>query len=224
VGAYSYLQKNTLVSNILNAGRLGIVLGIVAMMLILWNQEYYSYAFLILLAGYFLFFVTMFVFYSTFIRYQDELHSAELLSVAMMIDSAGIATGILISYFLNTALADFLSNILFFITVLFVVAVAFYFNEKTLFPVGDDVSEPLKLSAEKIKLACMQVSVENRLSQRQEEIFTLLAYGHRANDIADMLSLSILTVRTHINQIYTKLGVHSNSELMHLVRDMGLKA
>lgn len=50
------------------------------------------------------------------------------------------------------------------------------------------------------------------LSPREEEILGLLAGGFLYKEIADNLSISIDTVRTHLRRIYEKLQVHSRTE------------
>ena len=50
------------------------------------------------------------------------------------------------------------------------------------------------------------------LSKREEEILNLLAKGYRYKEIADALSISFETVRTHLKNIYDKLHVHSRTE------------
>jgi DNA-binding NarL/FixJ family response regulator len=51
-----------------------------------------------------------------------------------------------------------------------------------------------------------------KLTQREEEILKLLAEGHRSKEIAHRLSISLLTVNTHLKNIYDKLHVHSRTE------------
>ncbi len=57
-------------------------------------------------------------------------------------------------------------------------------------------------------------SVDERqhLSKRENEILSYLAKGYRYKAIADTLSISTETVRTHLRNIYEKLHVHSRSE------------
>ncbi len=50
------------------------------------------------------------------------------------------------------------------------------------------------------------------LSKREEEILNLLAKGYRYKEIADALSISFETVRSHLKNIYDKLHVHSRTE------------
>ena len=50
------------------------------------------------------------------------------------------------------------------------------------------------------------------LSKREHEILTQLAKGYQYKEIADMLGISVLTVRNHLRNIYEKLHVRSRTE------------
>lgn len=52
------------------------------------------------------------------------------------------------------------------------------------------------------------------LSEREREIFQLIAEAHSNKDIADLLSLSPATVETHRAHILQKLDVHNTAELV----------
>ena len=51
-----------------------------------------------------------------------------------------------------------------------------------------------------------------KLTKREREVLERLAQGIPYKEIADVLSLSIDTVRMHIKGIYSKLHVHSRGE------------
>jgi DNA-binding NarL/FixJ family response regulator len=53
---------------------------------------------------------------------------------------------------------------------------------------------------------------DERLSQREEEILAHLSKGYSTKEIADRLSVSVNTVRTHLQHIYDKLHVRSRTE------------
>ena len=53
--------------------------------------------------------------------------------------------------------------------------------------------------------------VEN-LSQREEEILQELSKGYSTKEIAARSSVSVNTVRTHLQHIYAKLHVRSRTE------------
>ncbi len=50
------------------------------------------------------------------------------------------------------------------------------------------------------------------VTQREREILSHLAQGYRDKEIAEMLSISIPTVRTHVRNIYEKLHLRSRAE------------
>ncbi|TAE89835.1 MAG: DNA-binding response regulator [Verrucomicrobia bacterium] len=50
------------------------------------------------------------------------------------------------------------------------------------------------------------------ISPREEEVLRLLAEGYPYKQIADAMNLSMGTVRTYIERIYTKLHVHNRTE------------
>src|SRR2546428_13208827 len=54
----------------------------------------------------------------------------------------------------------------------------------------------------------------NRLSPRQMEILQLMADGLSARDIASYLSMSPLTLRTHVQNILMRLRVHTKVEAL----------
>lgn len=64
------------------------------------------------------------------------------------------------------------------------------------------------------------------LSNREFEIFKLLAWGKTVTQVADTLSLAVTTVSTHRSRILDKLNLHSNSDLTryaianHLISDI----
>ena len=54
----------------------------------------------------------------------------------------------------------------------------------------------------------------NRLTPREVQILQLIADGVRRDDVAVVLGMSPATLRTHIQNIITKLGVHSKTEAL----------
>jgi DNA-binding NarL/FixJ family response regulator len=55
---------------------------------------------------------------------------------------------------------------------------------------------------------------EVALTQRESEILERLAKGYSNKEIANLLNLSLDTVRTHLRHIYEKLHVHSRTEAL----------
>ena len=55
------------------------------------------------------------------------------------------------------------------------------------------------------------------LTTREAEVLTLLAEGASNAQIASSLFVSVETVRSHVKQVYRKLGVHTRSQATSLV-------
>ncbi len=62
------------------------------------------------------------------------------------------------------------------------------------------------------------------LTQREVEILRLLARGRDTQAIADELTISSNTVRTHLQNIFGKLGAHSKLEAVSMANRRGLLA
>jgi PAS domain S-box-containing protein len=62
------------------------------------------------------------------------------------------------------------------------------------------------------------VSVLAGLSARQLEVVTRLARGERVPAIASAMFLSQSTIRNHLSAVFRKLGVHTQTELMALLK------
>lgn len=80
--------------------------------------------------------------------------------------------------------------------------------------------------AEKLVNAKSNGQPHELLSNREFEIFKLMALGKTITQIADMLSLALSTVSTHRSRIMEKLGLSTNSELtryaitQHIISDI----
>ena len=64
-----------------------------------------------------------------------------------------------------------------------------------------------------------QFTIENPLSEREQEVLSLLASGLRNKEVADKLSVSTATVKSHIYSIYQKLHVNSRVEAINKFRN-----
>ncbi len=64
---------------------------------------------------------------------------------------------------------------------------------------------------------CSEIATEYGLTEREYEIFTLLARGRDAAYIEKKLFISRNTVNTHRKNLYRKLGIHSQQDLLSLI-------
>lgn len=64
--------------------------------------------------------------------------------------------------------------------------------------------------------------VLSTLTPREREVFALAGQGRRNSEIAEALFLSEKTVKTHLRNIYSKLGLSSKADLRLFAQKMGL--
>ena len=60
------------------------------------------------------------------------------------------------------------------------------------------------------------------LTRRELEVLKLIAAGHSNQDISEQLVISIATVKRHISNIYTKLGVKSRTQAIAIGKELRL--
>ncbi|WP_159060021.1 helix-turn-helix transcriptional regulator [Collinsella provencensis] len=70
------------------------------------------------------------------------------------------------------------------------------------------------------RLAITEASPVGNLTDREAEVSKLAAQGVGLRQIADELCISYATVRTHLANVYSKLGVHSRVELSRKIKDL----
>jgi len=59
-------------------------------------------------------------------------------------------------------------------------------------------------------------SLRYTLTDQEKTVISLIELGKKNKEIATELSISPSTVKTHINNIYKKLGINSRDELMQM--------
>lgn len=61
-----------------------------------------------------------------------------------------------------------------------------------------------------------------QLSDREYQVFIMIAQGKSVSDIADSLHLSVKTISTNRTRILSKMALKNNAELMHYAARQGL--
>ena len=74
----------------------------------------------------------------------------------------------------------------------------------------ESYSEPIRAAS----------NADNALTQRETEVLRLLNQGMTRYEIADYLSLSQNTVKSHLKNIYSKLGAHSREDAFRIYQQM----
>jgi DNA-binding CsgD family transcriptional regulator len=65
------------------------------------------------------------------------------------------------------------------------------------------------MDRKRVNVASLQV-----LSSRQRDVLACLFNGDSEKEIAVRLSISVLTVHTHVKRLHAKLGVHNRGQLL----------
>jgi two-component system response regulator NreC len=65
-------------------------------------------------------------------------------------------------------------------------------------------------------------SDRNRLTRREREVATLLAYGHTNHEVATKLVISVRTAEMHRANLMRKLGLERRAQLVRWALDNGL--
>lgn len=60
------------------------------------------------------------------------------------------------------------------------------------------------------------------LTAREIEVIRLSAEGLSAAGIADRLHVSLYTIKNHKQNIYTKMDVRSNAEMLRIANELGI--
>lgn len=69
---------------------------------------------------------------------------------------------------------------------------------------------------------CISSSRYDLLTEREQQVFRLIAQGNTSKDIADFLSISLKTVEKHRAHIMQKLGLHDRVDLVKYAIKIGL--
>ncbi|MDR2106033.1 MAG: helix-turn-helix transcriptional regulator [Coriobacteriales bacterium] len=102
---------------------------------------------------------------------------------------------------------------------------------------GAEVGAPPRIGAEEADIAgegsmrptsidqvCKQAASSYCLTAREGDVLILLARGRTLAIIARELSIAKGTARTHIERVYSKLGVHKQQELIDLIETFGTES
>lgn len=72
--------------------------------------------------------------------------------------------------------------------------------------------------------ACSILAIDAQMTAREREILPLLVQGRSRKVIAEKLILSENTIKTYVSNVYAKTGVHTQQELIDLVRNRAREA
>lgn len=76
---------------------------------------------------------------------------------------------------------------------------------------------------ELLPYTCHLIASQYCFTRREEEILQLLVRGRTAARIAETLCITTATTRTHLRNIYAKLGVHSQQDVLDMYEEFAKK-
>lgn len=96
-------------------------------------------------------------------------------------------------------------------------------EQETLYTIANRlIGEPVTASANQVGRTIVQAPEQEHLTAREYEVLSWLMREERVEDIAEALGITINTLRTHMGNIYAKLGVSSRGEAVLLARSNGI--
>jgi DNA-binding CsgD family transcriptional regulator len=152
---------------------------------------------------------------------EDQVSPLAAFGYGWGLHHVGILAGRLVCllYGLIVPLAEFSYQVPAYValTLIVILAVIFGFNDIMSRELDPELIR--QRQNQRINEACAAITSQYGLTQREGEVFALLAQGMSAKRIQDGLVLSAGTVNTHLGRIYKKLDVHSRDEVIAFVRD-----
>ena len=157
---------------------------------------------------------------TTFVAHANEAYTCKVVGIAFASAAVGMALGWVVCKLIYAQFGH--DRVYFSIAIACATAVftSISFSSKN-FPYLTTNGEAAK-KMQRTKQAAALLDVDFNallatkvgLSSREQEVLELLAAGYNAVSIAEKLQVSYNTGRTHVRNVYKKLGVHSHAELL----------
>jgi len=128
---------------------------------------------------------------------------------------------LMVSDFTDGGLSLALVSVICIIVLILVVVLVIPHDLMSRFSIAPGGTLSTAAAADDLPARCHEVAEDHRLTPREEEVLMLLARGRTLAVIARELQIATGTARTHIGNIYAKLGVHRQQELIDLVERYG---
>ncbi len=218
------------------------VAGYVAVALLL--DTHAAVSILVINIGYEFFDILTWVLFVEVARRRDQ-NALYVFGLGVTFMFAGMALGNGASHIVNSLVAagDVQANVIAMVAILCLVFIAFLvLPEGTLAQISgsiigrrseraeaapaqtdskEDAAADGQPAPDRLRCQCAAVARDFELTPREGEVLVLLAYGRTLSIIARDLHIAKGTARTHIENIYRKLDVHKQQELIDLVEAHG---
>lgn len=161
---------------------------------------------------------------------RNKLDAVYVIGISRAFSSSGVLIGAAMGHSANSleaasepTAALVLAGILFAFMFYCLIPMRHFSFEATIY--GVKTVEPIVVQPEEdtgrsaYEQCCTEIGTEYGLTNREQEILSMLARGRNGKFIEDFYTISYNTVKTHVKHIYMKLDVHSQQELIDLVED-----
>jgi ATP/maltotriose-dependent transcriptional regulator MalT len=91
-------------------------------------------------------------------------------------------------------------------------------HSRTVLATFDDEKQPTPWNS----LSVDEDVLIEKLSKREQDVLTLIAEGLSNQEIAQKLVVTVSTIKTHLNNIYAKMNVHTRLQAVTKAYDLGL--
>lgn len=214
----------------------GVVMPVLAAMLVFlpFLSEQYNLVFSLLLLGSYWFVALLITYLVAEVAHVRKVSPYVLMGVAMGVARVCLVVALLAGYAAGVAgggpgdeAEHTMRYLVIIVVVLYALCMALVFfsrdrkrrrAEEATVPLDpEELAVSAVPSETELDARCAAVAHEGGLTDREAEILVYLARGRTKAYIADALFVTENTVRSHVRNIYSKLGVHTRQELLDLL-------
>jgi DNA-binding CsgD family transcriptional regulator len=100
----------------------------------------------------------------------------------------------------------------------FNILLIWHYYTKDLFMADKTKKKNISIDSGNLQLTFDEMAKQYNLTLREKELLQYVYQGKSSPEIAALLNISANTVKRHLSNIYTKIGINSRIELIHLIR------
>lgn len=82
-------------------------------------------------------------------------------------------------------------------------------------------AEPVLIVEDRVQRSCAALAERAALTPRETDVLGCLAQGRNTQYMAEHLCVSENTVKSHVRNVYQKLGVHSKQDIIDIINADG---
>lgn len=164
--------------------------------------------------------------FAAFVFLEKNRSPLRMFAAARIVHKVAFVAGVLLMQLSGESVSGFPPTARSVIVAGLFIALGIFFvcTEPPVHAKGSEGAEAEPAACSPLERAIAALSSQGRLTPTETTVLELAARGKNAESIRQELVVSVNTAKTHIRNIYAKLGVHSQQELIALVEDAERKA